>query len=121
MKALTSGGKSEGDGTLSDDDLSDGDLQPKKRLRMSGEVETPEERSEQRPSTARSGEGSRKTDEPGETLLPEGNQGGSAAKAPPDAQGPSRSGRCTTPPPEDLQGDATPPRKICRPRAGSQL
>jgi hypothetical protein len=102
MKALTSDGKSEGDGAVSDGDRSDGDGDlPKKRLRLSSKVETPEERFEQRPSSARSGEGSRKTDEVGETPLPEGNEGGSAAKAPPDAQAPSRSGRCITPPPED--------------------
>ena len=97
MKALTSDGKSEGDGAVSDGYQSDGDL-PKKRLKQSSKVETPEERFEQRPSSARSGEGSRKTDEAGETPLPEGNEGGSAK---PDAQAPSRSGRCITPPPED--------------------
>jgi hypothetical protein len=97
IKALTSYGKSGDDGAVSD---GDGDL-PKKRLRLSGEVNTPEERLEQRPSTARSGEGSWKTDEADKTPLPEGNEGGSTAKAPPDAQVSSRSGRCMTPVPED--------------------
>jgi hypothetical protein len=96
MKALISDGKSEGDGAVSDGYHSDRDL-PKKWLKQSSKVETPEERFERRPSSARSREGSRKTDEAGET--PEGNEGGSSAK--PDAQAPSRLGRCITPPPED--------------------
>jgi hypothetical protein len=45
MKALTFDGRSEGDGAISDGYHSDGDL-PKKRLKQSSKVETPEERFE---------------------------------------------------------------------------